>query len=94
MEAYQRIIDSFHISRQLREDRIAAGLQPEIVEVATSPSFIFTANAAYLVITATLYLWMSRREKSLSEQIRPFMLAYNCICVALAGYNFFVCTYS
>ena len=89
MEVYRRIMESYYISQEARQQRLANGTQPLIVEFTTSPHFIFTANSIYLFVTYALYTFMQRRKESFSEQIRPFMLAYNCICVILAGYAVF-----
>jgi len=82
---WQAVKDSYAQQVVLWETRVAKGQQPYLPY--TSGEFLLGANAFYLFFTLGLYLYMKRR--GVAFKCKPFksiLLAYNFICVVLAGY--------
>eukprot|EP00419_Tripos_fusus_P031665 CAMPEP_0172779560 /NCGR_PEP_ID=MMETSP1074-20121228/202481_1 /TAXON_ID=2916 /ORGANISM="Ceratium fusus, Strain PA161109" /LENGTH=405 /DNA_ID=CAMNT_0013616523 /DNA_START=491 /DNA_END=1708 /DNA_ORIENTATION=- len=85
MSMTSRFAESYSSHWGLWEQRVAAGSQPRLP--LTSGNFLVCINMFYLTFTLMLYRVMKTRSEPL--RCRPFktiLLAYNFICVLLAGY--------
>ncbi|CAE8615478.1 unnamed protein product [Polarella glacialis] len=80
-----RFVASYSSEWTLWEARAAAGSQPSLPY--TGLAFLICMNAFYLLFTFGLYRFMEQRKEAFNcKPFKSILLAYNAICVALAGY--------
>ena len=80
---WERCTTSWDLGVAERATREARGDQPALYAV-TYP-FLLWANITYYSVTLLLWLVMKNRKTGFKDVLRPVMIAYNAICVLLAG---------
>lgn len=82
LSAFSRFNTSWQEAMIQYEDRQARGLQPKLP--GADLQTMVWGNVMYLAVCALLYLIMRHRTEGL--KLKPIIVAYNIICVVLAGY--------